>query len=36
MILRDGELVISQRFALKAVAAQWAELEKADIESSKA
>ena len=32
MILRDGELAISQRFAVKAVAAQWAELEKADIE----
>lgn len=32
MILRDGELAISQRFMLKAVAALWAEGEKADIE----
>jgi hypothetical protein len=32
MILRDGELFFSCRFVLKAVAAQWAEGERRDIE----
>jgi len=35
MILRNGELHISRRFALNAVAIQWAEFEKADIEKGR-
>lgn len=35
MILRDGDLAISRRFALKAVAAQWAEFERADSEKGR-
>ena len=36
MILRDDELVIARRFALKAVATRWANAQRADIEKGHA
>lgn len=35
MILRDGELFVSQRFVLKAVAEQWAIEQHADIDKGR-
>jgi hypothetical protein len=35
LILRDGELFVSQRFVLKAAAAQWANDQHADIDKGR-